>query len=68
MGAMTGWWLLLDGHDRQGRAERAYGTWMRLGRHELVALDHRTSSPAVIGRAILERDRASGPSGRGSCA
>ena len=37
----------------QDLADRLYGAWVRLGRHDLVELDHRTSSPAVIGRAIL---------------
>jgi glycosyltransferase involved in cell wall biosynthesis len=31
-----------------------YDAWSRLGRHELTQLDQRTSSPAVIGRAILD--------------
>ncbi len=50
---MNGWWSLLDGDGPQAFAERLYGAWMRLGRHQLVELDYRTSSPAVIGRAIL---------------
>jgi glycosyltransferase involved in cell wall biosynthesis len=53
-GSMTGWWSLLAGDAPQGLGERAFGAWTRLGRHELIELDHRTSSPAVIGRAILD--------------
>lgn len=52
-GAMSGWWSLLD-EDPGGLAARLHGAWTRLGRHELVELDQRTSSPAVIGRAILD--------------
>ena len=52
-GAMSGWWSLLD-EDPGGPAARLHGAWTRLGRHELVELDQRTSSPAVIGRAILD--------------
>ncbi len=52
-GAMSGWWSLLgeDGSDRL--ASRLFGAWTRLGRHEVTQLDQRTSSPAVIGQAIL---------------
>jgi Glycosyl transferase 4-like domain len=53
VGAMSGWWALIEHGTRPGLARRLYAAWNRLGRHELVALDHRTSSPAVIGRAII---------------
>jgi len=52
VGAMSGWWSLIDADD--GRLRRAYRAWGRLGRHEVAVLDQRTSSPAVIGRAILD--------------
>jgi glycosyltransferase involved in cell wall biosynthesis len=52
-GAMSGWWSLLEEEPAGGLAARLYGAWTRLGRYELVELDQRTSSPAVIGRAIL---------------
>jgi glycosyltransferase involved in cell wall biosynthesis len=52
-GAMSGWWSLLDEDGPDRLASRLYGAWTRLGRHEVIRLDQRTSSPAVIGRAIL---------------
>jgi hypothetical protein len=54
VGAMSGWWTLIDHGVRPGPARRLYAAWNRLGRHELTALDHRTSSPALIGQAIIE--------------
>jgi hypothetical protein len=54
VGAMSGWWSLLDERAAAGPLARLYDAWTRLGRHQLVALDQRTSSPAVIGRAILD--------------
>lgn len=53
VGAMTGWWSLIQ-QPRGGPLERAYSAWTRLGRYELTKLDQRTSSPAIIGRAILD--------------
>jgi glycosyltransferase involved in cell wall biosynthesis len=52
-GAMSGWWSLLDQPGSIGLSARLFGAWSRLGRHRLIELDQRTSSPAVIGRAIL---------------
>jgi hypothetical protein len=52
VGAMSGWWSLLD--VEEGRLRRAYRAWRRLGRFELTALDQRTSSPAVVGHAIID--------------
>lgn len=52
-GAMSGWWAMLGDQGPHGVAERAHAAWTRLGRHELLELDHRASSPAAIGRAIL---------------
>jgi hypothetical protein len=54
VGAMSGWWALIEQVGRPGLARRAYAAWNSLGRYELAPLDHRTSSPAVIGQAILE--------------
>jgi hypothetical protein len=34
--------------------KRLYSAWNRLGRHQLTALDQRTSSPAIVGQAILD--------------
>jgi hypothetical protein len=53
VGAMTGWWSLIE-QSPTGLMERAYSAWTRLGRYELTKLDQRTSSPAIIGRAILD--------------
>jgi Glycosyl transferase 4-like domain len=54
VGAMSGWWSLIEQTAPAGLAQRAYGTWTRLGRYERTVLDDRTSSPAVIGRALLD--------------
>jgi glycosyltransferase involved in cell wall biosynthesis len=52
VGAMSGWWSLIEQDERPGLARRALRAWNRLGRYEAFALDERTSSPLVIGRAI----------------
>lgn len=54
VGAMSGWWALIEQTAPAGRAKRMYDAWMRLGRHERLTLDHRTSSPAPLGRAVHE--------------
>jgi hypothetical protein len=54
VGAMTGWWTLLEQSAPAGALERIHGVWSRLGRHRLAELDQRTSSPAIIGGAILD--------------
>lgn len=53
VGAMSGWWALIGQDAPAGPLKRAYEAWTRLGRHELIALDASTSSPAVLGRAML---------------
>jgi hypothetical protein len=57
VGAMTGWWSLIGEPSTTGRLGRAYDAWMRLGRYRVVQLDQRTSSPAIIGQAILDSVR-----------
>lgn len=52
VGAMSGWWSLVDGGPDPGPLARLYDAWTRLGRFELTKLDQRTSSPAVVGRAV----------------
>ncbi len=52
VGAMSGWWALIERSSRAGPLRRAYDAWSRLGRFERAALDQQTSSPAVIGAAI----------------
>jgi hypothetical protein len=54
VGAMTGWWTLIEQTAPAGALERIHGMWTRLGRYELAELDQRTSSPASIGGAILD--------------
>jgi hypothetical protein len=54
VGAMSGWWSLLDEQAPASPLQRLYGAWTRLGRYQLATLDQRTSSPAVIGSAMLE--------------
>ncbi len=55
VGAMSGWWALIEAHaPPPGIAKRLYNAWLRLGRYELMALDQRTSSPEVIGHAIID--------------
>lgn len=52
-GGMNGWWALIERRSQVGPLQRIYRRWTRLGRYELAALDVSTSSPAVIGEAIL---------------
>ncbi len=53
VGAMSGWWALIgDAEAKGGRAAALYRAWTRLGRHERLVLDERTSSPAFLGRAV----------------
>lgn len=52
VGAMSGWWSLIEQDERPSLARRALRAWNRLGRYEAFALDERTSSPLAIGHAI----------------
>jgi glycosyltransferase involved in cell wall biosynthesis len=54
VGAMSGWWSLVEPQAVTSPMQRAYDAWTRLGRHERTLLDQRTSSPAVVGAAILD--------------
>ncbi len=54
VGAMSGWWALIDDASPSGGAKDLYRRWNELGRYEQTTLDERTSSPAVIGGAILD--------------
>ena len=54
VGAMSGWWALIGESSAGGGLGAPVRHWTRLGRYERTTLDERTSSPAVIGRAILE--------------
>ena len=54
VGAMSGWWALIEQHASVSRLRRMYGAWTRLGRYERTLLDVSTSSPAIIGRAIID--------------
>ncbi|MGA2454683.1 MAG: glycosyltransferase [Solirubrobacteraceae bacterium] len=54
VGAMSGWWALIEQHAPAGMLKRIYGAWLRLGRYERIVLDPRTSSPAIIGNAIID--------------
>jgi len=53
VGAMSGWWTLVEQDSSQGWLKQIYAAWSRLGRYERTTLDQRTSSPAIIGQAIL---------------
>ncbi|HTZ85092.1 MAG TPA: glycosyltransferase [Solirubrobacteraceae bacterium] len=54
VGAMSGWWTLISSDGESANPlKRAYDAWTRLGRHSLIELDPGTSSPAVLGRAML---------------
>lgn len=53
VGAMSGWWALVEQSAPGGRLRRIYGAWNRLGWYEQTSLDHRTSSPVIIGRAMI---------------
>jgi Glycosyl transferase 4-like domain len=54
VGAMSGWWALIGEDSRHGLLKRAYEAWTGIGRHRLIELDPSTSSPAVLGRAMLD--------------
>jgi glycosyltransferase involved in cell wall biosynthesis len=54
VGAMSGWWSLIETDRAAGLAQRLFERWTRLGRHERTVLDQRTSSPAIVGGAILD--------------
>jgi hypothetical protein len=54
VGAMSGWWALIGPHAPNGRFQRLYDAWTRLGRYEITSLDQRTASPAILGQAILD--------------
>jgi glycosyltransferase involved in cell wall biosynthesis len=53
VGAMSGWWALIDQSAPAGLASRLYGAWTRFGRYQRTLLDDSTSSPAIVGQAIL---------------
>lgn len=54
VGAMSGWWALIDQRVPASPPRRLFRALMRLGRHERQALDERTSSPAILGGAIID--------------
>jgi Glycosyl transferase 4-like domain/Glycosyl transferases group 1 len=54
VGAMSGWWSLIEQTAPSDLLGRLYAAWTRLGRYERTRLDQRTSSPAIIGGAILD--------------
>ncbi len=54
VGAMSGWWTLIGAEEPAGALKRLYAAWTRLGRYERTVLDQRTSSPAVIGQAVID--------------
>jgi glycosyltransferase involved in cell wall biosynthesis len=54
VGAMSGWWALIEQDAPAAGFKRLFRAWTRLGRYERTVLDERTSSPAVIGRAIID--------------
>jgi hypothetical protein len=54
VGAMSGWWALIEQDAPPSLPKRAFRAWTRLGRYERFALDERTSSPGVVGRAIAD--------------
>lgn len=54
VGAMSGWWTLIGHSTPDNPLKRAHGAWNRLGRHQLTTLDQRTSSPAIVGQAMLD--------------
>lgn len=54
VGAMSGWWALIEQGAPPTGFRCLFRAWTRLGRYERTVLDQRTSSPAVIGRAIAD--------------
>jgi|GEM_PF-502528 len=51
VGGFNGWHHF-DKPARPGLLRRAYQAWLRLGRSEVISLDHRSSSPVFVGRAV----------------
>jgi Glycosyl transferase 4-like domain len=54
VGAMSGWWSVIQQGAPSGGLRGMYSAWNRLGRHRRTVLDHGTSSPAIVGRAIVD--------------
>jgi hypothetical protein len=54
VGAMSGWWTLIEQQAAPSPLKRAYDAWTALGRHRLAELDTRTASPAFIGKALMQ--------------
>ena len=51
-GGMSGWYHFLQNEKKKSLPQRLFQAWERLGRYELVRLDHRSHSPVYIGKAI----------------
>lgn len=57
-GGMSGWYHFLRSENKKSLPQKLFHAWERLGRYDLVKLDHRSHSPIYIGKAIktvLER-------------
>jgi hypothetical protein len=53
VGAMSGWWTLIDRGAAPSPLKAIYEAWLRLGRSQVTELDTSTASPAIIGEALL---------------
>jgi hypothetical protein len=54
VGAMSGWWTLIEQQAAPSLLRSIYNAWTRLGRYRLTQLDTRTASPAIISEALLQ--------------
>ena len=51
-GGMSGWYHFQKNGKRKSLPRQLFQAWERLGRYELVHLDHRSHSPIYLGKAI----------------
>ena len=53
-GGTSGWYQFIEETHPPSLPKRMYRAWKRLGRHQVVQLDHRTHSPIFVGRAVKQ--------------
>ena len=51
-GGMNGWYEFYHRSEEKSLLKEIYRRWTKLGEHELVKIDYRSSSPMYIGKAI----------------
>jgi glycosyltransferase involved in cell wall biosynthesis len=53
-GGMNGWYQFYHLAEEKSLLKKLYKPWMELGNYELTKIDHRSSSPVYIGRAVQQ--------------